>query len=233
MVKFGIRTAVLSTIAVIALSGCASTANTAGPARSAPASPSPTSAPSRPALSDLVLSPDGLGPLVLGSPVAEQPRGAAVVTWNPWACTGDAAKSGKPYDGAWVPNYTDPDAATDFGDGVPFSFIVKNKTDAVEWMSIWSPEIATAEGISVGDTVTELAAAYPHFATVVHLETTDLYVLRGIKGQLIFEVATKYDANLTAWNPSAVGTIVWAQLGLLDQKPFSMTHSDVGGVCLE
>ena len=84
----------LGTASLVALTGCtlplaplpsASPTETPSASETAEAEPTPTPL-SRPALADLELSPDGLGPLLLGEPPVSDPA-LRMVAFEPEGCT--------------------------------------------------------------------------------------------------------------------------------------------------
>ena len=102
-------------LVALMLAGCTATpaptphSTTSGPPSSRPAA-------TRPDLGDLVIGPDGLGPLVIGQPVPAQPAGVAIVHYVADYCVinlGDGANGlapGQPWAGAWISAYGEPEA---------------------------------------------------------------------------------------------------------------------------
>lgn len=185
------------------------------------ASPEPSpSVSGQPQLADLVLSPEGLGPLAIGLPLPVEDPSTAVVVWNGDNCAGD---------GEWVANY--PSAPVFGGTDKPFSFAVSGKDDPLTYVIVWSNSIATAEGVRVGSSLSDLIAAYPTAARTAAL-TSDLYVVTGVSGNLVFEVATQFDPAESQWTESAVGTVVWAYATQSDTVT-SITTWQGGAHCLD
>jgi hypothetical protein len=224
------RSLACGTLVLLALSlaGCAPAAVSALPSStglpSAVATPTPTAtpAPTRPELGELTLSPDGLGPLVVGAVVPDQPSDVAVVSWDQAACAGG---------GEWVANY--PSGPVTGGTDAPFSFPSAKKTDPIGFMTVWSSEIKTGSGVGVGSTVAELQAAYPDLNAPIHAEASDLYVVTGSTGELVFEVATRVPANFPVWTKSAIGTVVWVQIQPAGKTPTSETTWQGGAHCFD
>ena len=168
------------------LSGCAQDAP--APVADPPASPSataPAPAPTQPALGELVLSPKGLNSIVIGeAPVVTDPA-LDVLIFDPDYCqsyvdSGDLEEAGK-----WIPNY---EPALSEESSEPFSVFVKD--DVVKQLAVDSSEIVTAEGVGLGSSRAEVLAAYPD-AEVVEVYNTDLIVIAGEHGRLIFEVGNE------------------------------------------
>lgn len=214
----------LGLVTILALAGCAPAVTLAQHTHAATpsATPTPTPTPTAPpALSELVLSPDGLGPLVIGSPVPDESPATAVVLWNPTKCGTT---------GAWLPNYPDGPLGPD-GDptGAPFYFAVDHKTDSLTYINVRSTQIKTTTGISIGSNRQQLLAAYPHFDAIVKSHSTDLYEIRGPKAQLVIEVKRPgADGSGVAWD----NTVVLMEVGTIAAGVGSLYGNDAGGgVC--
>lgn len=212
----------------IALVGCSAADTPAEPdhiAQTSSAQPT-TSNPSPslsgpPQLSELVLSTEGLGPLVIGQLIADEDPLTAVVVWNQDRCAGD---------GEWIANY--PSAPVFGGTDKPFSFAVSSKSEPLAYVIVWSETIVTAQGIGVGSTVSDVLAAYPEAAPPIAGPTSDLYVVAGAGANLVLEVATQFDPIEPTWSESAVGTVVWAYV-TQDDTPSSVTTWQGGAHCLD
>ena len=231
-VKRFILTSGALAIVTVALAGCAPVTPSADPSSSAVPSaqpsqspvatptPTPTPTPTKPTLSELALTPDGLGPLKPGAAVPHEPASIAIVAWNPNACAGT---------GEWLATY--PRQTT--GDDIhPFSFASGSKNDPIRLLTVWTSDIKTAEGIGVGSTAAEVAAAYPQIVPV-HGDVSDLYTLKGATGELVFEVPTAMAANPAEWPKSALGTVVWEYLDTAGTKAFSETTLQGGADCYD
>ncbi|WP_213816559.1 hypothetical protein [Glaciihabitans sp. dw_435] len=235
-------------IAALTLSGCATEAagtssTTASPAPTESVTPLPsvptvTTTPTtpaaeatRPAPDFLVVSTEGVGPLVIGSPVPAAPAASAVVAWDADYCVGadrPDVVAGGPFAGAWVPRYAKTATATS-GTRFPFEMVTKgSKKDApVTMIYVWSPLMSTTQGIHPGSTVTELTSAYGADATVKHFPMSDVYTVTGPTGRISFEVATKADTA----GATLVGTVVWMTAYDVATEPFAMAGTDAGSLC--
>src|SRR4051794_735440 len=139
-----LRRAALVGMSALLLTGCAVATQEAAPAPTTP-SPSapptvPPSAPSpapAPPLESLVLSPNGLGSLTIGSPI--DPR---VAVYDPQACFlpehADAYPPESPAWGAWVP--LSPEVATPRGSRPPFEPVAEANGPLTS-VDIWTDEI--------------------------------------------------------------------------------------------
>lgn len=230
------RTIAVMTVAVIAvagalsLAGCAPAVHVAGPTPSASVtvSPSPTPTPTRPALSELVVTPDGLGYLIAGQAVPAEPAAVAIVTYDATKCVAPALgiAAGSPGAGAWIPSYSIGD--TSLGSGLPFDVgPVLGPTDPIHQIEIWSPELQTAQHVGVGSTVVQLTAAYGSTLVVDTADNSDVYVLRGSRTELLFEVA-KDASGLPA---DEIGTVVWMRIVPLDASYLHIANTDAAGAC--
>jgi hypothetical protein len=122
-----------------------------------------------------------------------------------------------------MPNY--PDGITIYGSGAPFELALEHKEDRLGFINILSPEIKTAAGISLGSTLAQLTAAYPTFAILASGPLTNLYVLNGTNGQLVFEVG-KAGAGLGADENRVVN--LWIRTRS-STPPGSIFDNDAGG----
>ena len=210
MIKFGVGASVVGAILVIALAGCAPavhphhSAHGPGPTASATRTPIPT----KPALADIVLSPDGLGDVVLNAPV---PPTTFLFTYNATECvsTETGVTAGSPFAGAWRAAYPAVDPANP--DQLPFILSNTPQTTAgpVTYVWVWSPGVHTAAGIQVGSTRAEVLAAYPHADAVTHGVLSDVYVITGSVGKLVIEVARADSGDVGYWPPGQVDTVLW------------------------
>ncbi|MCU1421116.1 MAG: hypothetical protein JWN36_767 [Microbacteriaceae bacterium] len=195
---------ILILVALVALlSACSAAAPTSTPSKSsspqAHSSPSASPVAGKPTLGDLVISPDGLGPLVMGEPVPSQSADLAIVRFDPALCKETIEQSGATFvpgaagTGGWVTTYSDPHAFYLFTSGAdasgPVTFV-----GASAWESGTSP-IHTATGIHPGSSTEELKAAYSSFDSVTSYDFTDIYAIKGERGVMVFEVSPHTDRS--------------------------------------
>ena len=147
---------------------------------SATPTPTPTatvSAPAtKPALSTLVLSPEGLGPIVIGQAIESLPPDLAVAVFDDTFC--DFGDSGD--HGGWKPNY-------DLTSDGHWAFLPEGAataSDPVTNLTVQSTEIRTASGIGIGSTVAEVKNAYKNLQSISSFDFTG-YSIPGTKGQLV------------------------------------------------
>jgi hypothetical protein len=181
------------TVCVLLLSACApggggapSGSPTSSETATATATPTPTptedAAPTgKPSLGELVLSPEGLGPIVIGSPIPAAAADVAVALWDPTFCDWDDPASDH---GGWKPNYP----MTPVNGNFPFYPESGGTTpDApILWIAVISDEIHTAEGLGVGSTIAAVQAQYGAALQVVPTPNATAYVVQGVHGELIF-----------------------------------------------
>ena len=211
----------------------------ASPAASTPAvdpsaGPALETASSPPDLATLVVTPDGIGSLVMGQPILALPEASALVLWDPDQCVREGRAVGDPSAGAWMANYGE--GPVDWARTPVQAFTVypenRVKDGVVDGFTVWSPELETASGIHPGSTRAELEAAYPSQTSVTHAPMTDVYVLpdpAGGTNALWFEVATEaYVAN-GQFPSSIVDSVLWIEIMPGDAAPYSLTETDSGG----
>ena len=201
---------------VVLVSGCAGepspdpTAATSASSTPTPTS-TPTPEPTKPALSELVLSADGLGYVRVGSPVPEQPAALAIVSMNPNSC----GSPDEPVELGWDSTYS------------PAGFRLTISPDgAVDGIFVEAPEITTPEGIHVGSTEAEVVAAYGPPVESNPDGAADVYRIDGSTGVLIVEVAA--DRNLDLGYESQVGTVLWMRAELPSNYLGSVANSAWG-----
>jgi hypothetical protein len=220
----------LALAGALGLAGCAPATTAAAPSSTSTAPPSavPTPAPAKPTLAQLVVSPDGLGYLVAGEPVRNEPAAAAIVSYDPTKCvnTDGGLTVGSPGAGAWLSDY--PDGDTWAGRGAPFDVgPVASETDPISEIEIWSPELKTVKHLGVGSTPAQLTAAYGAALSLDSADNSDVYILRGASTQLLFEVA-KPDSGLPA---AEIGTVVWMRIVPIEDTGLHIANTDVAGPC--
>ena len=233
------RTALLLSAAVLPVlllaTGCAAdrpsgtpSSAVAGPTPSPPAQPSatPSSTPAAaPPLAELVLSPDGLGPLVLGRPI--DPR---LATFDAHACrtdeNKDMASADDPIWEAWLPNY--PQGPEPFWRGYPrYPFEPHHNPDGtLQWLSIRTDKISTAKGIGLLSPEADVKAAYPD-ADVVEENGARVYSIAGTAGRLVLEIASAEMAG----DGLDAGDVWNVRVQPLDWPVGSWAHSDAGAFC--
>lgn len=201
------------------------------------ASAEPTAPPTRPALGDLVLSTEGLGPLELGEPPETDPA-LSMVTFDPVGCT-DAVTgedfgvvAGDPLAGGWFidPSYEVPASPND--SGTPFGVAV-DTGGALSRIDLYTDDIPTDAGVRIGDDRADVVAAYPS-ALLINEFLTDIYVVSSPSGILQIEVAARDTPEKDDyWGASGVpeGQVLYIHSVVPSQGVFTVAASGnvVGG----
>lgn len=210
----------------------ASSSVDASPSAEPSASPTPTPEPTRPALAELALSADGLGPLALGSPPDEDPA-TRMVAFEPGACVSDelGIAPGDPGADLWRTDSAYATTAPAYGPGTAFGVGVDRDTGIVNRVDLYSADIPTDGGVRIGDPGSSIVAAHPD-ATIVPEYLTDIHVVEGALGTLQIEVAKNPpDMEGDYWEGRA-GTVVYIHAVTTDLGVFSVAASgNLVGVC--
>ena len=183
------KLALVVTLCLIALLGCAPTAaepepsKTVEPTRSETPTPTPTPEPTtKPSLTELHISPDGLGPLVIGRPAGADNPETDIVYWDETFCGFDVPADD--YAG-WATNYP-ADASWHYPFLAEVTYVDGTTESAIERITVQSPMIRTAEGLGIGSSVADLEAQYGD--DLVRYPEDYYYPLTvvGANGQLVF-----------------------------------------------
>lgn len=205
-------------------SGTVETKPTATAEAPEPSATAETPTAQRPALTELVLTTEGLGDLVFGQqPPAGDPA-SELVSFDADACAGTGAAE----DGLWVTNY--PNVDEGFGPEPPFAVQVDEK--GLRRIDVNSAHIITADGLGVGSSIDAVLGTYPGGPDEVLTQSdiSEVYVFMGEKGKLLFEVAKEDSTGY--WDAATVGTVVFLSAVSIDTPAFAKAASDnVIGVC--
>jgi len=172
--------------------------------------PTPTQEPTKPALDELVLTTEGLGYLVIGQPVPSIDPSLAIVEWVDGWCQAGVADD-QPYTGAWQPAYD-----------TEHAFVIDGTSDGLRDGSltmIWlaKPGIESDAGLSVGDSLADLTSAYASFDQRAAVYQSEVYVIDGTAGRLVYEV---YEGAIASISSIPAGT-----------EPRTNAGSDAGFPC--
>ncbi len=191
-------------------------------------SPAPTASetvapdPSKPELGVLTLSTEGLGELQFGSTPPSDNPSVNLVTFDDDACEAE----GLP--GIWKANY--PDIDEGYGPTAPFAVQVKD--NGITRIDINSAQIFTDTGIHIGSSLDEVLGVYSGGPDQVvnHADVSDVYVIKGTKGQLQFEVAVNRVPDY--WDSSVIDTVVFLSAIDITSEPFGVAATDNAiGIC--
>ena len=174
--------------------------------------------PSKPELGDLTLSTEGLGELQFGSTPPSDNPAVNLLTFDEDACEAE----GLP--GIWKATY--PDVDEGFGPMAPYAVQVKD--DGVTRIDLNTAQIFTDTGIHIGSSLDEVLGVYSGGPDQVlnHADVSDVYVIKGTKGQLQFEVAV--DRIPDYWDPAVIDTVVFLSAIDITTEPFGVAATDNG-----
>lgn len=149
--------------------------------------------------------PGRLGCLDTNLPVAGNP-GESAVSWEPDFCA--------PGDG----RYTYAAAPT-------LVALAGHTGEPIGRIDVYDPSLTTAQGIHVGSTDAEVAAAYPETPAVLADPGTQLVVLEGAEGFVTIEIANGWGAD--PW------TVANIRIYAADQDPHVRVYGteDFAGAC--
>jgi hypothetical protein len=201
MKRIGLISAVA--VAALLLVGCTQTADDAKP----------------PAISHLVVSPDGIRDLRVGMPVTSY----ALVNYGEHAC---------PATGGWLPRYPQDEENSGGQELDPFDVVTRSGSRSGQIVAeyVWSRKIETAKGIHVGSSLAAVRSAYPH-AAIKKSDATAMYVVAGSGGQLVIEVSAHNSYAAGEWPQNWLDTVVWMDVIPRSAEVESIAGSNDAGPC--
>ena len=227
----------VAALACFALSACAPGSDVAAPEPSATVSDSPSPTPSAseaahsPGVSELELTPNGMGTLVIGEAPSTDPD-FQMLEMDPAACSdentgfGAGVEAGDPEAIRWVPI-----AAYDVPDGYPH-WSVSVIDGVLMRIDLHDSSVPTDEGIRIGDPRAAALAAYPG-AMVAEEWGTDVLVVPGAHGVLHIEIARDPGGDGAGYWGDQVDTVVFIRAVDLEGGVFTVAASDnIAGGCL-
>jgi len=208
---------------VVLLAGCGAepapiATPTAQPTSTA-SSPTPTPTPTKPAVSELVATPEGIGPLVIGEAPPVTDPALDILVFVPDGCEWAFAEGFTGDPGIWVANY-----GVDPRENALGPFGVRVTDGVLEQIGLYSAEISTEAGAHLGMTRDELLAVYPTELEYTAGEGVDVYRLPGTAGDLLFSLWEGETGIVT------VGQINISNPGF--EVPLGGSDYGVFGVCL-
>jgi hypothetical protein len=136
-----------------------------------------------PAITDLVISTSGVGPLTVGVAPAANP-GAAMIAWEPDFCSGEGWDGdGDP--GRWVPDGYDSD--TNYMGEPATAFYVDADDASVYRIDVMGTGPHTAEGVRIGTLLPALQAAYPGLVGPHAGPVSQVWWVTDDAGSMVFE----------------------------------------------
>lgn len=194
-----------------------------------------------PSLNDMVVSPDGVGPLRLGEelPPADAP---AIVRWAPDACSWYVPDGTAFEQGRWVLNdiylteSVGPLWRRDTPSTMPAVGVSADEASIVQRIDVHSDRVATEKGITLGASRAELLAAHPE--AVLHerfdpeASATEVYRIHGARGALHFEVGYNPPGS-ELWSDAEEGVVLLMRVhGERGPLYSTMFTDDIAGGCL-
>lgn len=231
VIRRGLTITSAALLLVLVVSACSGADDepVAEPSTTASASAEPTPEPTPLALSDLVVSAAGLGPVLVGETVAGSSDVAALMTWDETGCssTDEPRTAGEPFAGRWESVFSSSPDDRDFqvvtSDGL--------ESGAVSRIVVESPDISTSEGIRVGSTRDEVVAAFPDAAVLGEPGTSTVYAVEGTSGTMAIEVATDFADLPGYWAPEEIDTVRWIVVTDSATEARPIAGTDGAGSC--
>lgn len=221
-------------LGTLLLTGCAASPETA-PSPSPPSrptvtsspTPSPSAEPTKPELADLVLSTEGIAPIVIGQAPPVTDADLDILIYDPVVCQADVDAGWIEEPGMWVANYGE----ARLGKG-PSPFGVRVKDGLLHMIMVGSPEVKTAEGIGRMSSRADLLAAYPAGLELMpdYGGDSEQYRLAGTAGDLYFDVLK--ESSLQYYpeiDESSVVRVIVAPKGVV---PVGFNSDFVLGLCV-
>ena len=227
----------VAALACFALSACAPGSDVAEPEPTASVSDTPSPTPSAseearaPAVSELELTPNGMGTLVIGEAPSTVPT-LQMIEEDPSACAdentgfGAGVEAGDPEAIRWVPI-----AEYNSADGYA-RWSVSVIDGALARIDLHDDSVPTDKGIRIGDSRAAALAAYPD-GMLVDETITDVLVVPGEHGVLHIEIAKEMSGDLAGYWGGQVDTVVFIRAVDLEGGVFTVAASDnIAGGCL-
>jgi hypothetical protein len=193
--------------------------------------PTATAAPTPelPDLSELVLSPDGLGDggasdILIGEAPVSTGAVTDLLTYSADECAAETPKD----PGLWISTYDD----VDEGDGPVAPFAVSVADGIVQYLAVNTNQITTVDGLGLGSSLDALLGIYTGGPDEVvdHADVSQVYVINGTVGKLLFEVAI--DGVDGYWPADKLNTVVGLYVFPIDAEAYGLAGTDaVFGVC--
>lgn len=212
----------LAIVVILGMAGCAQPVVESDPTPSVTTpTPTPTPTPARPALADLVLTPEGLGNLAIGEAPVEDPA-TAMVTFDPVRCVAPeyGIEAGDPRAGGWAPDASYAES-TLWGESA-FQVFVDGTLQRLE---VYGSTIPTSGGLHIGDPSSAVLAAHPEAQLVLSNYISELYVVHGTAGDLSIEVTIVPPDMPTYWGEQA-DTVLGMRVTPTGTEPFAVAGGE-------
>lgn len=198
------------------------------PATSPPSEPEAPAEPPADALpdpSDLVVSPDGVGPLRVGAQLPLE-SASAVLVYDSGYCARTFAEGQDRNEGRWRPN-----AVYERGEDTRPHFGVNvDGQDRLVRIDTESEDLRTDSGVGVGSSIEEVETAYPDAEYVPAGDIAGTYLVRGDDGILAIEVSDPYQFG-RADAPSPWEVVLMRVIAPSEPTGSVLYSEDIAGEC--
>lgn len=185
----------VSLAGLLLLCGCAGGEPSGAPSPSSTATVSATPTPSAsaapatepPALAELVLSPEGLGSLVVGQTPPAVNADTDLLVHSSSVCQWAVDDGYRESAAMWVANY---EPAISGKGPSPFGVWVDDTSEQLLMLAVYDESIATSSGIHLRSSASDVAAAYPGADLLEEYDSGDthVYKIAGTAGDLYIDV---------------------------------------------
>jgi hypothetical protein len=223
--------AIAAVILAFGLTACDPVPPAPTPSATVEVTPTPTQEPvaEQADLSELVLSTEGLGDggpadIMIGQAPVSTGAVTDLLTYSADECAAETPKN----PGLWISTYDD----IDEGDGARAPFAVFVKDDIVQYVAVNTTQITTADGLGLGSSLDAVLGVYTGGpdAVIDHADISEVYVINGTAGKILFEVAI--DGIAGYWPAEKVNTVVGLYVFPIDAEAYGLAGTDaVFGVC--
>jgi hypothetical protein len=170
----------------------------------------------------LVLSHEGLGPLLLGADPWTLPPAAAIVQLKGVDCGDGVVHS------FWSPIYPERPLDNEIG---AFEVGVIEQGNRVQIIQVFDRSVRTPEGVHIGDTFAAFQQAYPSAELVATRLGRDQYLIAGEPGNVYVQVTSNAESP-DQWTAAEVDRVYGLELRDSTLEAPSPSYVPISAVCL-